>query len=332
MFLENVELIYFLRDIDKVVQKIRIYTTNCRILEGHNLDFLNKETRVMIQGITGNQGKFHTQSMMEYGTKVLAGVTPRKGGSDVYGVPVYNSVEDAIEEYPEINASILFVPAEFCKDAALEAIYNDIPLIVIITEGIPIIDSLEIVNRAKAKKVYLIGPNCPGIITPKYKCKVGIMPVEFFPPGGIGILSRSGTLTYEIALSVKKTGLGISTAVGIGGDPVIGPTMVDVLEKFEMDEETELIILIGEIGGGQEEAAARYIRKNLSKPVIGFIAGRTINLKGKRFGHAGALITSSGEGTAQHKIEALESAGVRVAENPKEIESLLKQFKGGFQW
>ncbi len=285
---------------------------------------LNEDTHILVQGITGNQGRFHTKSMLEYGTEVVAGVTPRKGGTSFMDVPVYNTVKEALKEHSEINSSIIFVPARFCLDASIEAITNDIPLITIITEGIPIIDSLEIINRAKIKNLYVIGPNCPGIISPKYKCKVGIMPVDFFPPGNVGILSRSGTLTYEIAISVKKAGRGISTAIGIGGDPIIGPTMVDVLEKFEQDEETDTIILIGEIGGGQEEAAAEYIKNNISKPVFAYIAGRTINLKGKRFGHAGALITSSGAGTAQHKIKALESVGVKVAKSPTEMQDLVK--------
>ncbi|MHA1358652.1 MAG: succinate--CoA ligase subunit alpha [Candidatus Helarchaeota archaeon] len=294
--------------------------------------FLNRNTQVLVQGITGNQGRFHTKSMLKYGTQIVAGVTPEKGGTNVFGIPVYNNIEDALIKHPGINTSILFVPAKFCKSAALEAINNRIPLLVIITEGIPVLDSLEIVNRAKFENIYIIGPNCPGIITPKYRCKVGIMPGEFFPPGKVGILSRSGTLTYEIALIVKRVGLGISSAIGIGGDPIIGPTMVDILEKFEKDEETNLIILIGEIGGRLEEAAAEYIKKHISKPVVGFIAGRTIDLKGKRFGHAGALITSSGEGTAQHKVKVLESAGVLVAQNIREIEDVLKRFKGGGKW
>lgn len=290
---------------------------------------LNENTQVLVQGITGRQGRFHTQAMINYGTKIKAGVTPGKGGTQLFNIPIYNTVQDAIEKHPEINATILFVPARFCRDASLEAINHNIPLMVIITEGIPIIDSLEIVNRAKETGIYIIGPNCPGIISPKYKCKVGIMPADFFPPGNVGILSRSGTLSYEIAINVKKAGMGISTAIGIGGDPIIGPTMIDVLEKFEKDDQTKIIILIGEIGGGQEEAAAEYIKANVSKPVLGFIAGRTINLKGKRFGHAGALITSSGEGTAQHKVKVLEAAGVNVAKNPTEIQELLKKIGRG---
>lgn len=264
--------------------------------------------------------------MVEYGTKVVAGVTPRKGGSSYLDIPIYNTIQEALEEHPEINTSIIFVPAKFCRDASLEAINNNIPLITIITEGIPIIDSLEIINRAKSNDIYVIGPNCPGIITPKYNCKVGIMPVDFFPSGNVGIVSRSGTLSYEIALSIKKAGLGISTAIGIGGDPIIGPTMVDVLEKFERDDETELITLIGEIGGGQEDAAAEFIENNVSKPVLAFIAGRTINLKGKQFGHAGAIITASGVGTAQHKVKMLESVGVEVAKSPIKIRELLKKY------
>ncbi|MHA1650712.1 MAG: succinate--CoA ligase subunit alpha [Candidatus Helarchaeota archaeon] len=288
---------------------------------------LNQDTRVLVQGITGTQGRFHTKAMLEYGTKIVAGVTPGKGGTFFQSIPIYNSVKEALEAHPEINTTILFVPAKFCKSAALEAIDNRIPLIVIITEGIPLLDSLEIVNRAVQERLYVIGPNCPGIIAPSYKCKVGIMPADFFPPGHVGILSRSGTLSYEIALSIKNAGLGISTAIGIGGDPIIGPTIQDVLARFETDDETDLIILIGEIGGRQEEIGAKYIQNYISKPVIGFIAGRTIKLKGKRFGHAGALITSSGSGIAQQKIEALKLAGVDIALTPLEIPKLLQKYK-----
>ncbi len=295
--------------------------------ERKEMFLLNHNTRVLVQGITGTQGQFHTKAMLEYGTKIVAGVTPGKGGTSFQSIPIYNSVKEALEVHPEINTTILFVPAKFCKAAALEAIDNRIPLIVIITEGIPLLDSLEIVNRAAQERLYVIGPNCPGIIAPSYKCKVGIMPANFFPPGHVGILSRSGTLSYEIALSIKSAGLGISTAIGIGGDPIIGPTIQDVLARFETDDETDLIILIGEIGGRQEEIGAKYIQNYISKPVIGFIAGRTIKLKGKRFGHAGALITSSGSGTAQQKIEALERAGVDIALTPLEIPKLLQKYK-----
>lgn len=284
---------------------------------------LNDDTRVLVQGITGTQGRFHTKAMLEYGTKVVAGVTPGKGGTSYLDIPIYDKVEEAVSEHPEINASILFVPARFCKSATFEAINAKLPLITIITEGLPIIDSMQIVNRVEKEGLYLIGPNCPGIITPKYNCKVGIMPNELFPDGDVGICSRSGTLSYEIAINVQRAGLGISTAIGIGGDPIIGPTFSDVLERFEKDDDTKTIILIGEIGGGQEEASADYIKKGVSKPVIGYIAGRTINLKGKRFGHAGALITSSGEGTAQHKVEVWESVGVEVAKSPTEIRELV---------
>ncbi|NVM53470.1 MAG: succinate--CoA ligase subunit alpha [Candidatus Helarchaeota archaeon] len=287
---------------------------------------LNENTLVLVQGITGTQGRFHTKAMLDYGTKIVAGVTPGKGGTSLMNIPIYNSVKEAVESHPEINTTILFVPAKFCKNAALEAINNQIPLMIIITEGIPLLDSLEIINYASEKNIYVIGPNSPGIISPKYKCKVGIMPSHFFPSGNVGICSRSGTLSYEIALSVKYSNRGISTAIGIGGDPLIGPTFTDVLEKFENDDDTELIILIGEIGGGLEEASAEHIKK-LSKPVIGFIAGRTINVKGKRFGHAGALITSGGEGTAQHKIDILESVGVKIAKYPTEIKNIIKRYK-----
>ncbi len=287
---------------------------------------INEETRVLVQGITGTQGGFHTQTMLNYGTKIIAGVTPGKGGKQLFDIPIYNNVQEAVENHPEINATILFVPAKFCKDAAIDAIRMQIPIITIITENIPVLSSLEIIHRAEEENCYVIGPNSPGIISPKFKCKLGIMPSQFFPNGDIGICSRSGTLSYEIALHVKKSNLGVSTAIGIGGDPIIGPTITDVLNKFEKDDDTRLIILIGEIGGGLEEASAEYIRKKMSKPVIGYIAGRTINLKGKRFGHAGALITSSGMGTAQNKIDALESAGVEIAKDPTEIKKLLEKY------
>jgi succinyl-CoA synthetase alpha subunit len=265
--------------------------------------------------------------MLTYGTQIVAGVTPGKGGKSYLNIPVFDSVKEALATHPEINTSILFVPAKFCRKAALEAINLDIPLLVIITEGIPILDSLEIVNRAQEKGIYVIGPNCPGIISPKYRCKVGIMPAEFFPPGKVGIISRSGTLSYEIALAVKQAGLGISTAIGIGGDPIIGPSMVEALARFESDDQTTLIIIIGEIGGAQEEKAAEYIKEKSTKPVLAFIAGQTIAMKGKRFGHAGALITASGIGTAQDKVKAFESAGVKVAINPTAMQELLLSYK-----
>lgn len=287
---------------------------------------LDEDTRVLIQGITGNQGRFHTKAMLEYGTKVVAGVTPGKGGENIQNIPIYNSVGEAKDENSEINASILFVPARFCKTAVLESIQSKIPLMVIITEGIPVYDSLEVVNLAKKEGLYIVGPNCPGIISPRYKAKVGIMPTQFFPVGDVGLCSRSGTLSYEIAISVMKAGLGISTAVGIGGDPIIGPTISDILEKFEKDEETKVIVLIGEIGGGLEEASVNFIKK-MSKPVIGYISGRTINLVGRRFGHAGALISKSGIGAAEHKVEALESVGVEVARYPAEVEKLIEKYR-----
>ncbi|MHA1266896.1 MAG: succinate--CoA ligase subunit alpha [Candidatus Helarchaeota archaeon] len=289
--------------------------------------FLTKNTTVLVQGITGTQGRFHTKSMLDYGTKIVAGVTPGKGGSTYLNIPIYNTVHDALSHHPEVNTTILFVPAKFCRNAVLEAINSGIPLIVIITEGIPLLDSLEIVHRAQQNRSYIIGPNCPGIITPKLKCKVGIMPADFFPTGTVGIVSRSGTLSYEIALNIQKAGFGISTAIGIGGDPIIGPTFIDVLDKFERDPHTSHIILIGEIGGKQEELAAQYIKDYISKPVLAYIAGRTITLKGKRFGHAGALISTTGVGTAQHKVEALELAGIPVANSPTQIQFLLKKFQ-----
>jgi succinyl-CoA synthetase alpha subunit len=287
---------------------------------------LNENTHLLVQGITGTQGQFHTKAMQDYGTKIVAGVTPNKGGTQFLNIPIYNTVKEAIEAHPEINATILFVPARFCKDAIFESIHMQITLLTIITEGLPILDSMEILNDAKKRDIYIIGPNSPGIISPKYKCKVGIMPSGFFPRGNVGICSRSGTLSYEIALHLKNSKKGISTAIGIGGDPLIGPTIVDVLQKFEEDKDTKVIVLIGEIGGNLEEASAKCIKEEISKPVIGYIAGRTINLKEKRFGHAGAFITSSGVGTAKHKIEVLESAGVDIARYPAEIETLIRKY------
>ena len=283
---------------------------------------VGKETKAIVQGITGNQGSFHTRLMLDYGTKIVAGVTPGKGGQQVHGVPVYDTVKEALENH-EANASIIFVPARFAADAALEAIENNLKTVVIITEHIPIKDSIYIMARAKEKGTTIIGPNTPGIITPN-ECKLGIMPAHIFKPGIVGIASRSGTLTYEIAAGLTKAGLGQSTCLGLGGDPVVGLNFIDVLEMFKKDEKTEAVVLIGEIGGNLEELAAKYIKEtNYPKPVVAFIAGRTAP-PGKRMGHAGAIIMGKA-GTAQSKIEAFQRAGVAVAEKPGEVAKLVME-------
>ena len=283
---------------------------------------VGKETKAIVQGITGNQGSFHTRLMLDYGTKIVAGVTPGKGGQQVHEVPVYDTVKEALENH-EANASIIFVPARFAADAALEAIENNLKTVVIITEHIPIKDSIHIMARAKEKGTTIIGPNTPGIITPN-ECKLGIMPAHIFKPGIVGIASRSGTLTYEIAAGLTKAGLGQSTCLGLGGDPVVGLNFIDVLEMFKKDEKTEAVVLIGEIGGNLEELAAKYIKEtNYPKPVVAFIAGKTAP-PGKRMGHAGAIIMGKA-GTAQSKIEAFRKAGVAVAEKPGEVAKLVME-------
>ncbi len=284
---------------------------------------VNEDTRVIVQGITGNEGRFHTKLMLDYGTKIVAGVTPGKGGMDVYGVPVYDSVEEAKQAHPEANTSIIFVPARFAADAVYEAIDAGIKTIVVITELIPVHDTLKFVNYAKSRGVTIIGPNCPGAITPG-KAKVGIMPGHIFTPGRVGIVSRSGTLTYEIAYAMTKAGIGQSTAVGIGGDPVVGTSFIEALMIFEEDPETDAIVLVGEIGGDMEERAAKLIADGkITKPAVAFIAGRTAP-PGKRMGHAGAIIMM-GAGTAEGKIKALESVGVKVARTPMDIPGLLRE-------
>ncbi len=281
--------------------------------------WVDEDVRLVVQGITGHQGKFHTMAMKEFGTKVVAGVTPGKGGGNVNGVPVYDSVEDAMET--GANASIIFVPAPYAMDAVIEAIDAGIKLVVVITENIPFHDSMKFVHYGMCKGVRIIGPNCPGIASPG-KAKIGIFPNQIFSKGSIGVASRSGTLTYEIVASLTDAGLGQSTCVGLGGDPITGSIFIDALEAFERDEETEAIVLIGEIGGTAEEEAARYIEKNVTKPVYAYIAGRTAP-PGKRMGHAGAII-SGGMGDAKSKIEALESAGVKVAKFPADVAKLIK--------
>jgi succinyl-CoA synthetase alpha subunit len=282
--------------------------------------FLDEDTRCVVQGITGKQGSFHTKSMLEYNTNIVAGTSPGKGGQEFEGVPVYNSIAEIKEEL-DVNASIIFIPAPFAKDAAFEAI-SQLELAVIITEHIPVQDSMEITHYARKNDCKVIGPNTPGIITPGVG-KLGIMPTHIFNPGDIGIVSRSGTLTYEVASQITHAGLGQSTCLGIGGDPVVGMDFADVLQKFQEDPKTKAKAMIGEIGGNAEEKAAEYIAENITKPVVAYIAGRTAP-PGKRMGHAGAIIEGD-TGTAESKINALKAAGVEVAQQPSQIADIMKE-------
>ncbi len=273
---------------------------------------VNKSTRLMVQGITGKEGSFHTSACMEYGTNIVAGVTPGKGGMDFEGVPVFNTVSEAVAA-TKPNVSMIFVPPGFAGDAIMESVDAGIALVVCITEGIPVNDMVQVKRFMAGKNSRLIGPNCPGIITPE-ECKIGIMPGFIHKKGRVGVISRSGTLTYEAVWQVTKVGLGQSTCIGIGGDPVNGTNFIDLLEMFEKDKETDAIVMIGEIGGDAEEHAAEFIRSNVSKPVTGFIAGITAP-PGRRMGHAGAII-SGGKGTASEKMAAMEKAGINVVRNP----------------
>jgi succinyl-CoA synthetase alpha subunit len=282
---------------------------------------VNENTRLVVQGITGREGTFHTQQAIAYGTKVVAGVTPGKGGTSVDGVPVFNTVHQAVEK-TGATASVLFVPPAFAADAILEAADAGLPLVVAITEGIPTLDMVRVMRFLSDTKTRLIGPNCPGIISPG-KCKIGIMPGHIHRQGHVGVVSRSGTLTYEAVGQLTALGIGQSTCIGIGGDPILGTTFVDVLRLFSEDPETHGIVLIGEIGGTAEEEAATFIKANVRKPVVGFIAGRTAP-PGRRMGHAGAII-SGGKGTAADKIAALQAAGIAVAESPALIGETLKR-------
>ncbi len=279
---------------------------------------LDENTRCVVQGITGKQGSFHTEQMLNYNTKIVAGTSPGKGGQKIGELPIYNSIEEAKDEH-NINASIIFVPAPFAKDAAFEAI-SQLDLAVIITEHIPVHDTMEIVEYAKRKKTTIIGPNTPGIISPGVG-KLGIMPTHIFNEGNVGIVSRSGTLTYEVANQVTDSGMGQSTCIGIGGDPVVGLDFANVLQRFEDDDDTEAMVMIGEIGGNAEEIAAKFINENITKPVVAYIAGVTAP-PGKRMGHAGAIIEGN-SGTAASKIEALENSGVYVADRPSEIADMI---------
>jgi succinyl-CoA synthetase alpha subunit len=282
---------------------------------------VNSDTRLLVQGITGREGSFHTAQMVEYGTNVVAGVTPGGAGKNVAGVPVFNTVADAVET-TGANTSIIYVPARFAPDAIYEAVDNGVGLVVCITEGIPVRDMVPVYAYVQAKGARLLGPNCPGLITPD-QAKVGIMPGFIHKSGPVGLVSRSGTLTYEVVDALTRAGLGQSTAVGIGGDPIIGTSFVDVLRLFQDDPATEAIVMIGEIGGNDEETAAEFINANVTKPVVGFIAGQPAP-PGKRMGHAGAII-AGGAGTAAAKMAALEAAGVHVAQAPSQVPNLIKQ-------
>jgi len=282
--------------------------------------WLNSDSKIVVQGINGKNGQFHTKQMLDYGTKVIGGVTPGKGGKETLGLPIWNTVDKAVDM--GANVSCIFVPPPFAADAIMESADSGIGLIVAITEGIPALDMVKAKKYINSKNTILIGPNCPGIITPE-ESKVGIMPGHIHRKGDVGIISRSGTLTYEAVNQVTEIGLGQSTCVGIGGDPVNGTNFIDCLEAFEKDKDTKSIIMIGEIGGSAEELASEYVQEYISKPVIGFIAGRTAP-PGKRMGHAGAII-SGGKGTAKEKMRAMQRAGIHITENPAELGKTLEE-------
>ena len=281
---------------------------------------IDQNTKLIIQGVTGRDGSFHARQMLDYGTQVVAGVTPGKGGQQEHGVTVFNSVAEA-KDKTQANTAVIYVPAKFAKDAMLEDIAAGIDLIICITEGVPVLDMVEVRRAMRNTSIRLVGPNCPGVISPG-KAKVGIMPGHIHSPGSVGVVSRSGTLTYEVVYNLTLNGLGQSSCVGLGGDPIIGTRFIDVLEMFMHDEDTKGIVMVGEIGGEDEQIAAEYIKKEVTKPVVGFIAGRSAPA-GKRMGHAGAII-SSGDSTAEAKREVLSAAGVTVVDFPDEIPSLFK--------
>jgi len=283
------------------------------------------ETRLLVQGLTGKEGTFHTRQAVEYGTKVVAGVTPGKGGAEVDGIPVFDSVEQAVAK-TGANASVIFVPPPFAADAVMEATAAGVELLVCITEGIPTTDMVKVWTFLQGTKTRLIGPNCPGVITPG-SCKIGIMPGMIHKPGPVGVVSRSGTLTYEAVGQLSGLGIGQSTCVGIGGDPIVGTNFIDMLTLFQADPKTEGIVMIGEIGGTAEEEAAQFIKENVTKPVVSFIAGQTAP-PGRRMGHAGAII-SGGKGTAAEKVAALKAAGIHVAASPAEIGTTMQQAMRG---
>jgi len=282
---------------------------------------VDNETRLVVQGITGQQGRFHTERMLQSGTQVVAGVTPGKGGEEYEGVPVFNTVDEAVEE-TGANASIIFVPAALAADAIFEALDSDIRTICCITEGVPVHDMMRVANYLRVKDATLIGPNCPGVLSPE-KSNASIMPADIFMPGNVGVVSRSGTLTYQIVDELTQHGIGQSTAVGIGGDPIIGTNFIEILQQFEKDPETQCAVMIGEIGGNAEQLAAEYVQSEMSIPVVAYVAGFTAP-EGKTMGHAGAIV-SGGESTAQAKSEAMERAGIKSATNPSEVAQLVAE-------
>jgi len=286
---------------------------------------VNKDTKVIVQGITGSAGSYHTQKMVEYGTKIVGGITPGRSGIKIHSVPIFDTISEAIRN-TNANVSVIFVPPAFASDAIMEAVDEEIDLVICITEGIPVLDMVKVKRYLEGKKTILIGPNCPGVITPE-ECKIGIMPGYIHKKGHVGVISRSGTLTYEAVYQLSQVGIGQSTVIGIGGDPVKGTNFIDVLKRFNEDKETYAVIMIGEIGGTDEEKAAKWVKMNMWKPVVGFIGGMTAP-PGKRMGHAGAII-SGGKGTASEKIKTMQKCGIKVAETPavigKTLISVLKE-------